>query len=229
MAKNFTLPSPIQLAEIRRELKLAAAQAHELELVIRHAHQDLEGYYGSRIGRAPRKVRMNRLKAVDQAIGRLSSLLEKKLELINEDLPFDAREAIAWGSSSQLILEVTGEEVSRRGIRIAHKEQSIGLHHGARLLAAHLRLIRDPISKCLSEKSADHGGMEPNYVQVVLIRSLADAAPEIIGRRATATANGKFEKLVGAVFGALGVETPDLRKAIERTLYLMPSRQRPRI
>ena len=43
MAKNFTLPSPGQLAEIRRELKLTAVQAHELALVIHHAHEDLQG------------------------------------------------------------------------------------------------------------------------------------------------------------------------------------------
>lgn len=228
MAKNFTLPPPAQLTEIRRELKLNAAQARELELVIRHAHEDLEGYYRSRIGRTPRKARMDRLTAVDQAIGKLSSLLEKKLEFINDDLPFHAREAIAWCASSQLISAITGEEVSRRGTRIAHKEQSIGLHHGARIFAAQLRLIREPIQNVLAEKSADPGGLEPSHARVMLIRALAAAAPAIIGNRATGTAGGDFERLVAAVFRAVGINADDAGKAIERILYPKPSRPKVR-
>ncbi len=44
MARNFTLPNPVELAGIIRELMLNEAQARELELVIRHAHEDLEEY-----------------------------------------------------------------------------------------------------------------------------------------------------------------------------------------
>jgi hypothetical protein len=228
MAETFKLPTPKQIARIRRELKLGATQANELELTLRHAHADLQGYYRTRIGRGLRKVRMDRLKAVDQAIGKLSSLLEKDLELINEDLPFDARVAIGWCMSSQLIEAVTGERVWVRGRRVPHKEEAVGLRHGARLLAAQLRLIRDSFLNVLAEKSSDAGGPEANHVQVTLIRALAASAPAIIGRRATGTANGKFEKLVGAVFETLDIETNDLRKAIERTLYRKSSRPKAR-
>lgn len=228
MAKTFKLPTSTQIAEIRRELKLSEAQAHELTLAIRHVHADLEGFYRTRIGRGPRKDRMDRLKAVDQAIGKLSSLLEKDLELINEDLPFKAREAIAWCASSQLITELTGKKVSRRGIRIRHEEETVGLDHGARILAAQLRLIRDPMRTVLTEKSTDPGGFEPNHARVMLIRALAAAAPDIVGKRATGTAGGKFEKLVGKVFEELGIETRDLRKTIENALYRKPSRLKTR-
>ena len=223
MAKNFTLPSPIQLAEIRRELKLAAAQAHELELVIRHAHQDLEGYYGSRIGRAPRKVRMRRLRSVDQVIAELIALLGKDPAIINEDLPFDAREAIAWCASSQLIAAVTGEMVSDAGARVPDREQSAGLQHGAQILAAQLRLVRAPIVSVLAEESTDVGGPEPDHTRLSLVRNLADAAPGIIGTAATGTAGGKFTKLVDAVCRALNVSTDGLEKVIEHVLYRKPS------
>ena len=223
MAKNFTLPTPKKLADISRELKLNDSQARELELVIRHAHADLEGYFRMRIGRASRQVRMDRLRAIDQAIGKLIFLLARNPERINEDLPFDAREAIAWCASSQLIAEVTKEKITRARSRLSHKEEVVGLNHGARLLAAQLTLIRDPIRKVLEEKSTDPGGLEPNYVRIVLIRALAAAAPDIIGRRATGTARGEFGMLVGAVFRALNVNTEGLEKVIEHVLYQKPS------
>ena len=228
MVESFTLPSPGQLVEIRRELKLTAVQAHELALVIHHAHEDLQGYYRTRIGRGPRKARMDRLKAVDQALAKLISLLAKNPDRINEDLPFDAREAIAWCASSQLIAEVTKEKITRAKLRLSHKEKAVGLNHGARLLAAQLTLIRDPIRKVLAEKSTDPGGLEPNYVRIVLIRALAAAAPDIIGRRATGTAKGKFGMLVGAVFRGLNVKTDGIERAIESALYRKPSRPKSR-
>lgn len=120
MAETFTLPTAEHIAEIRRELNLSKVQAHELALVIRHAHADLEGYYRARIGRAPRNARMDRLKAVDQALGKLITLLAKNPDRINEDLPFDARGAIAWCASSQLIMDATGEEVSHAGLRVPY-------------------------------------------------------------------------------------------------------------
>jgi hypothetical protein len=172
---------------------------------------------------------MGRLQAFDHALGKLIDVLGKKPDAMNDDLPFDAREAIGWCMSSQLIEIVSGEVVVVRRRRILHKAQSAGLRHGARLLAAQLRLIRDPVTKILSEKSTDTGGLEPNHVQVILIRALADASPDIIGRRATGTANGKFEKLVGAVFEALDIEAPDLRKAIERVLYKKTPTRKSRI
>lgn len=70
--------------------------------------------------------------------------------------------------------------------------------------------------------------MEPNHVRVVLIRALAAAAPDIIGRRATGTAKGKFGKLIDAVFRALNIKTDGLEKAIESTLYPKPSRPKTR-
>lgn len=223
MAETFTLPTPGQIAEIRNELKLSTVQAQELSTVIRHAHADLEVYYRTRIGRANRKVRMDRLKAVDQALGKLISLLAKNPDRINEDLPFDAREAIAWCASSQFITEVTKEKITHAKSRLSHKEQTVGLNHGARLLAAQLTLIRDPIRNVLAEKSTDPGGLEPNYVRIVLIRALAAAAPDIIGRRATGTAKGKFGMLVGAVFHQLNVKTGGIERAIESALYRKPS------
>ncbi|MEI7600281.1 MAG: hypothetical protein WCJ41_13295 [Aestuariivirga sp.] len=228
MVKNFTLPTTKKLADIGRDLKLNDAQARELELVIRHAHADLEGYFRTRVGRASRKVRMDRLRAVDQAIGKLIILLGRNPERINDDLPFEARDAIVQCASSELITVVTEEVVSNRGARVLHKEQSAGFRHGASILLEQLRLIRHPIRNVLSEKSADPGGPEANHVQVVLIRALANAAPDIIGRRATATVRGKFEKLVGALFDALDIETPDLRKTIERNLHKKPPTRKTR-
>lgn len=228
MAENFALPSPQQLAEICLEFNLTDEQARELEITICHAHLDLEGYYEKRIGRDDRKARMDRLRMFDQLIGKLITLVEKRPDLINEDLPFDAREAIAWCASSQLIAEATGEQVSYEGNRIAHKEKSVGLLHGAEIFAAQMRRIRVSIQIVLAEESTDPGGPEPNQPRRKLIRALADAAPAIIGRPATGTAGGTFEQLVAAVFRAVGLDNDDIGKAIERALYPKASRPKSR-
>lgn len=222
MARNFTLPNPVELAGIIRELMLNEAQARELELVIRHAHEDLEEYYRTRISRGQRKIRMGRLRSVDHALAKLITLLGKNPELVNEDLPFDAREAIAWCASSQLITLVTGDILSDANSRVSEKEASAGLRHGARLLAAQLQLIREPIANVLAEESTDAGGLEPDHVRLRLIRSLAAAAPEIIGEAATGSAGGIFTKLVDAVFRGLNVNTEGLEKVIEHVLYRKP-------
>lgn len=217
------LPSGETMERIARELKLSDAQRDELGIALRHAHADLVEYYGSRIGRGPRKVRMRRLKSVDQALAKLIALLDKDPALINEDLPFDTREAIAWCASSQLIAEVTGEMVSDAGARVTHIERSAGLNCGARILAAQLRLVRDPIVTVLAEESTDVGGPEPDHTRNSLVRNLADAAPAIIGNAATGTAGGNFTNLVDAVFRALNISTDGLEKVIEHVLYQKPS------
>jgi len=219
----FGLPSEKTLEQIARELSLSDVQRRELYIALQHARADLEQYHGSRIGRGPRKVRMRRLRSVDQALAKLIAVLDKDPTLINDDLPFETREAIAWCASSQLIAKVTGGMVSDAGVRVPDREKSAGLHHGARLLAAQLRLVRDPIVSVLAEESTDVGGPEPDHTRLSLVRNLADAAPGIIGNAATGTAGGKFTKLVDAVFRALKVNTEGLEKLIEHILYHKPS------
>ena len=219
----FELPSEKTLEQIARELGLSDLQRHELDIALQHARADLELYYRNRIGRGPRKVRMRRLRSVDQALAKLITLLDKDPSLINEDLPFDTREAIAWCASSQLIAKVIGGMVSDTGVRVPDREKSAGLNHGARLLAAQLRLVRDPIVSVLAEASTDVGGPEPHHTRISLVRNLADVAPAIIGSAATGTAGGNFPKLVDAVFRALKVNTEGLEKVIEHVLYRKPS------
>jgi hypothetical protein len=217
--ETFDLPSPAALDEITREFKLNTSQRRELELVLQHAREDLEGYFRTRIGRGPRKDRMDQLAAVDKAIARLVDSLGEDLDLMNDNLPFECREAITWCASAQLIAEVTGQNVSEAGARVRHKEQVMGLHHGARILARQLQLIRKPIRAVLAEKSTDPGGPEPDHLRAFLIRELAKAAPRIIGQSATGTADGKFHRLIAAVFAALKINDAGLEKAIERQLY----------
>ena len=217
--ETIDLPSPAALDEITREFKLNDSQRREFELVLRHARQDLEGYFQTRIGRGPRKDRMDQLAALDKAMARLVDYLNKDLDLMNENLPFECREAIAWCASAQLIAAVTGENVSEAGARVSHKEEAVGLHHGARILAEQLQLIREPIRAVLAEKSTDPGGPEPDHLRAFLIRALAKAAPLIIGQRATGTSKGKFPRLIAAVFAALEIDESGLEKAIERQLH----------
>lgn len=217
--ESFDLPSPAALNEITREFELTDSQRRELELVLRHAREDLVGYFQTRIGRGPRKDRMDQLAALDKAMARLVYSLGKDLDLVNENLPFECREAIAWCASSQLIAAVTGDKLSDAGARESARQEVVGLHHGARILAAQLRLIRGPIQAVLAEKSTDPGGPEPNHLRAFLIRALAKAAPLIIGQEATGTADGKFHRLITAVFAALEIDDTGLEKVIERQLY----------
>lgn len=108
---------------------------------------------------------------------------------------------------------------AKRKRRDAVWNRSQGLLYGSRILQAYLEEVLQPITLVVDEPSADHGGQEPNFVRHHLIKLLQETFRDILGRKAAATANGPFVRLVNAVFLACGIETDGIEKAIERVIH----------
>lgn len=218
-ADLFDLPSAGDLAEIASELHLSDVQKHELDLTLRHAHADLEGFFRTRLDRSDRARRAERLKAFHGALASLLDVMGENpvaIEDLNDCLPFEARETIGKGVSKEVAETISGRAV--HALRGDDAMRSVGLLHGAHLLAAQLRLIKAPIDAWLNAYVADPGGVEPDHMRNHVIRALAHAAPAILGRRATATAGGRFARLVAAVFHACELDDTGLEARIGRVL-----------
>ena len=217
-AEPFKLPSDRDLAKIGAEFQLNVAQARELELALRHAQEDLKGFFRNRIGRAQSAQIVDRLKSFRDKLGALIKTISSDVQSFNDTLPFDAREAIADGASAELILATTGREVLKDGKRLAYASHAAGLLHGASLLAEQLRRVKAPVDRFFDSYASDTGGRLPDYVRQRLIVALADAAPAILGRRATGATRGPFIRLVTEVINECGLDDTGVEKAVERVL-----------
>lgn len=219
MPEPFQLPPSDELCAIVKDFGLNREQARELELVIRHAHEDLEGFYRVRMSRPERAMGIAKLKEIHSAITQLLKVLGRNavaIDSTNESLPFAMRKVIGEVISPYLIAEVTGRTL--QDLQYEHARHAAGLEHGGRLLAAQLHLIKEPLDAWLADQILDPGGPEPDHTRNHLIAELAKAAPSIIGRKATATAKGLFERLVAAAFHACGLDDTGLDRRIERVL-----------
>ena len=219
MDKNFALPSPKKLKDVARDLKLNDAQARELELVIRHAHADLGGFFRTRMTRADRARRLRQLKTFRSVLKKLASTMGEKPEEIayfNESLPFQLRESIGLMASAELVRTVASRQVPETGTD--HVRRSAGLTHGAAIFHHQLLEIGTGIDSLLDAAVKDPGGRNPDFVRSHLATMLARSSRIILGRRASGTAGGRFAKLVAAVFVACGLADDGVEKIVERTL-----------
>lgn len=219
MDKNFTLPSPQQLADIGRDLKLNDAQARELEFVIRHAHADLDGFFRTRMTRADRARRLKHLKTFRSVLTKLASTMGETPEDIadfNESLPFQLRESIGLMASADLVMRIAKRQVPETGDD--HVRRSAGLTHGAAIFHHQLLEVRTGINSLLDVAVKDPGGRNPDFVRSHLAMMLARSSRVILGRRASGTAGGRFTKLVAGVFVACGLTDDGVEKIVERTV-----------
>ena len=219
MDKNFTLPSPQQLADIVRDLMLNDAQARELGFVIRHVHADLVGFFRTTMTRADRIRRLKQLKTFRSALTKLVSTMGKTPERIadfNESLPFQLRESIGLMASAELIRTVAGRQVRETGAD--HVRRSAGLTHGSAIFHHQLLKVGTEIDLLLDATVKDPGGRNSDPVRNFLALMLARSSKDILGRRASGTAGGRFTKLVAAVFGACGLTDDGVEKIVERTV-----------
>jgi hypothetical protein len=222
--QNFILPSADAITEIAKDNGLNDVQKHELNLSLQHAHADLEGFFRTRIDRKDKGTGIDQLKKVCAKLHRLNAALGNDPDKLTDILPFEARETIGWFTSTALITGVTGRQFPADPELIKTGSRAAGLLSGGRILKEQVTLLISAIEPVLQEKSADKGGDNPNFVRRQIIASLAQAAPDIIGAKATATAMGPFICLIRDVFIACEISDGGLEKAVEAVLT--PSRKR---
>jgi hypothetical protein len=102
--------------------------------------------------------------------------------------------------------------------RFDYQRKTLGLKHAPELLAHLVDRIYRPIQVWLDLDRLNRGGRPSDVVRDYVLIRLIEAAPEVLGSRATGTADGKFVRLCTGVFNACGLNTEGLEKAIERIL-----------
>jgi hypothetical protein len=103
--------------------------------------------------------------------------------------------------------------------------EALGLKHGHLMLTHFIERIRAPLARSIKLKSLDEGGRPADAVRRYLIHRLAEAAPEVIGKRATVAVTGRFADLCTAVLVACGLPEAGITKAIPAVVRKLRAEQ----
>jgi hypothetical protein len=122
--------------------------------------------------------------------------------------------------------------------KLAHEQRLDDLRaHELRLVLYHVdedlkeyrkrREGNQPIKTWFAVDRLNRGGRPTkNPARDLLLFRLAEAAPVVIGHRATATARGRFVRLCGAVVVACGLEDQGIERAVEKAIKELSKQQR---
>jgi hypothetical protein len=232
---RFKLPSPKGQAEIIRDLRLSTTQANELDVALRHISADLCDAQEVTRRLGTRKDRVARLTRIKKALFALEEELARSGTKLREVIPSASLEALGRASSYTAMEKAVGGPLPTRGLaqvlaednftRVAEIEGffdfergAIGLKYGPALLAHLLASINEPIRAWFLLNGPNRGGRPSNPERQHVIGTLAEASRNILGRRATATAGGRFQRLCAAVFDRCGLDSTGLTEAVERVL-----------
>lgn len=221
-------PPVEKIRALARRMGLSEPCARELEVTINHLVKDLET---SRISREERKEIVRQRRILSRHLRGLerfaSNRLASKTAPLHMLLPNASLDAIARLSSDEAMraLAAAGPRahaprpmVFPEGPLPPEKREAAGLLHGDLLLLAMVRSAAGPLDEWLAQDRRNKGGSPPDTARRLAIIALANAAPSIIARRATATANGPFARLCADVLALLGIPCTGLERAIETTL-----------
>ena len=234
----FTLPGDEEFLAIVQEFQLTPEQARELALVLRHANEDIKGFLRTQAKRKPRAELVRRLKSVTDP-SNVSHESHSNCKTLGDFLPFDTLQAsgelLSYGAiesalgrkipGRNLLRDIEEQFAGREDLRAAEVEelrayerQALGLNEGPALIAYIVSALHRPIRAWLGIEKGNRGGRPADLPRVVLLIGLANAAPDILGAKPTATAKGRFMRLCAAVCQACGGDNSGIEEAVERLL-----------
>ncbi|MFM8679020.1 MAG: hypothetical protein ACKOGH_05315 [Alphaproteobacteria bacterium] len=218
-------PPVEKIRALARCMGLSEPCARELEVAISHLVEDLGA---SRISREERKEIVRQRRILSRHLRGLerfaSNRLASRTAPLHMLLPNASLDAIARLSSDEAMRACAAAGPHPRPMVLPEgplppeKREAAGLLHGDLLLLAMVRGAAGPLDEWLAQDRRNKGGSPPDTARRLAIIALANAAPAIIGRRATATANGPFARLCADVLALLGIPGTGLERAIETTL-----------
>jgi hypothetical protein len=238
----FRLASPRELEQELGDLSLTEAQTVALDLTLRHVDEDLKNFRTRLEGRKSRPELVRRFRRMEKILGELQDEIQRQRNTMSDFLPFDTQEAIGEIMSFSAMEAALGKKLASRDpqgsvkeavmrladrsdVRIAeiearfdYQRKALGLKHAPELLAHLVERITRPIQVWLELNRQNRGGRPSDAVRDYVLIRLVEAAPEVLGSRATVTAGGKFVRLCTGAFNACGLNTEGLEKAIERIL-----------
>jgi hypothetical protein len=245
---DFYRPTPEEFDELVRDQRLDDLQAHELRLVLFHVDEDLKEYRNRREARKPRKDLVRRLRSLADLLNYLEYEIDRSRNTAAEFLPLEVLEEIGLLMSYRGIETALNRKMHSRDLkseieslmmddpnfrmaqleeRLEYERRTIGLKNGTELLAYLIKTINQPIKAWFDVDRLNQGGRPPKTVERdYLLLRLAEAAPAVIGKRPTATANGPFFRLCSAVVVACGFDDRGVERAVEKAIKELSKEQR---
>jgi hypothetical protein len=236
------------LDKLARDQKLDRVPAHELGIVLYHVDKDLEFRRKTFEGGQSRKELVRRLKRIAKCVNDLEFELHRWRNTINDFLPQDTRAEIGLLMSYSGMEAALNTEIRRHDLksevedlaaedpdfrmaqieeRLAPHREARGLEHGGEFFTHYIERINQPIKRWIELDRLNPGGRPlKNLARDLLLSRLAEAAPAIIGRRATATAGGRFVRLCAAVVVACGFDYRGIERAVEKAIKELSKQQR---
>jgi hypothetical protein len=245
---DFHRPTPEEFDVLVYDQKLDGLQAHELGLVLYHVGEDLREYRKRHEGRKPRRELVRRLKRFADLFNHLEYEIDRSRKTMADFLPLDTQEEIGQLMSYGAIEAALNREIPSRDLRceiesltgddpdfrmaqieasLDHERRAIGLKDGPELLAYLIKKINQPINTWFAVDRLNRGGRPTkNPARDLLLFRLAEAAPVVIGRRASATARGRFVRLCAAVVAACGLDDRGIERSVEKAIKELTTEQR---
>ena len=245
---DFHRPTAQEFDELAQDQKLDDLQAHELRLVIYHVDEDPKEYRKRRERNKPRRELVRRLKRFADLFDRLEYEIDRSRKTMADFLPLDALEEIGLFMSYGALEAALNREIPSRDLRseiesltaggpdfrmaqieerLEYERRAIGLKDGPELLAYLIKKINQPIKTWFAVDRLNRGGRPTkNPARDLLLFRLAEAAPVVIGRRATTTARGRFVLLCAAVALACGLQRRGIERAVEKAIKELSEQQR---
>lgn len=245
---DFHRPTPEEFDVLVRDQKLDGLQAHELRLVLYHVDEDLKVFRERLEGRKPRQELVRRLKRIAKSLGDLEFELYRWRQMINDFQLSEAQEEIGMLMSfsamesalkreiqtpelgleiESLLSECPDFRMAQLEDRLLTRRQARGLEHGGELLMHLVERINQPIKTWFELDRRNRGGRPAkNLARDFLLFRLAEAAPVVIDRRATATARRRFVRLCAAVVAACGLDDRGIERSVEKAIKELTTEQR---
>lgn len=233
----LTLPDEATLNELARRLKLSPVQLHHLRLTLQHVHADLAAHHADKV-HAERAEFVRRLKLVEKDLARLADTFSRHAAYLGS-FPQDFLEGAAAMLTFTAINDALGGNMTPRQANAVVQEriaagdlgsvdevetitlqyrEMMGLKHGGEILPAIVQRLHAPLKTWVELNKRNTGGRKANIARNYLVMRLAEAAPDIIGRKASVSQTGPFVRLCEAVFPACSLNTIGLEQLIARII-----------
>ena len=97
------------------------------------------------------------------------------------------------------------------------ERQGLGLNHAGTIFRSMINDLYEPLGQWVSLEKR-RPGAKPKWMRNVLVERLAEASNDVLGEKATGTANGRFVRLCAAVLNATAISSEGVEKAVEAIL-----------
>jgi hypothetical protein len=217
VVEGFELPSEERFKKLCKNLKLYEDQRGELAAVIYRAHADLKEIFRAKMSDDERKRLMLQLRKFQVSLDQLLKMLgvkAKEIAKFNDDLHFAHGTPEGMAAASKMIRAVAG----RRARKAYQSGAPSTMPFETMDLCHQLMMVKNGTDTLLNAKALDLGGRNADVTRNYLALALGRSSQNIIGRRATSTAGGRFVNLVRAVLLTCGLSDSGVEKLVERTV-----------